>query len=104
MLRFGQLHRSFSKLAPGRHCAIPQLARQQLHSLFQRPQSQVRLLRFVLLKYLGLNCFQRVNAIDMSPADDTFLTGAADDSVRLWDLRTPTCQVSLVVMVNPKGQ
>ncbi|KAJ3067906.1 hypothetical protein HK102_007308, partial [Quaeritorhiza haematococci] len=33
----------------------------------------------------------RVTSLEMSPLDDQFLSGAHDDSVRLWDLRTPTC-------------
>ncbi|GAA6033557.1 hypothetical protein JCM8097_001454 [Rhodosporidiobolus ruineniae] len=35
---------------------------------------------------------KRVTSLAMSPCDDTFLSGAADDTVRLWDLRTPTAQ------------
>lgn len=30
----------------------------------------------------------------MSPSDDTFLSGATDDTVRLWDLRTQNAQVN----------
>ena len=30
----------------------------------------------------------RVTALEMSPADDTFLSGSLDDTVRLWDLRS----------------
>lgn len=30
--------------------------------------------------------------MDLSPVDDTFLSGSLDDTVRLWDLRTPECQ------------
>lgn len=30
----------------------------------------------------------------MSPQDDTFLSAARDDTVRLWDLRAPSAQVS----------
>jgi COMPASS component SWD2 len=28
----------------------------------------------------------------MSPVDDTFMSGATDDTVRLWDLRSQNCQ------------
>lgn len=37
----------------------------------------------------------RVVSLEMSPQDDTFLSGATDDTVRLWDLRTQNAQVSL---------
>jgi len=29
----------------------------------------------------------------MSPVDDTFLSGSLDKTIRLWDLRSPNCQV-----------
>lgn len=35
----------------------------------------------------------RVVSLQMSPQDDTFLSGATDDTVRLWDLRTQNAQV-----------
>jgi COMPASS component SWD2 len=31
--------------------------------------------------------------MDVSPVDDTFLSGAQDDTVRLWDTRSQNCQV-----------
>ncbi|KAJ3341163.1 member of Set1p complex, histone methyl transferase [Gonapodya sp. JEL0774] len=34
----------------------------------------------------------RVLCIDMAPADDHFISGSDDDSIRLWDLRTGKCQ------------
>lgn len=34
----------------------------------------------------------RVVSLEMSPIDDTFLSGAIDQTVRLWDLRTPNCR------------
>ncbi|EJU04611.1 WD40 repeat-like protein [Dacryopinax primogenitus] len=35
---------------------------------------------------------RRVICIQMSPVDDTFLTSSLDKTVRLWDLRSPTCR------------
>lgn len=36
-----------------------------------------------------------VVALEMSPQDDTFLSGATDDTVRLWDLRSASCAALL---------
>lgn len=33
----------------------------------------------------------------MSPIDDTFLSGALDGTVRLWDLRSQNCHVSVLL-------
>ena len=33
----------------------------------------------------------RVVALEMSPKEDTFASASADDTVRLWDLRTTDC-------------
>ena len=35
----------------------------------------------------------------MSPQDDTFLSAALDDTVRLWDLRSPDCLVIYIFKV-----
>jgi COMPASS component SWD2 len=37
----------------------------------------------------------------MSPLDDTFISGSLDDTVRLWDLRTPNCQGLVNIRGNP---
>lgn len=35
---------------------------------------------------------KKVTGLKMSPQDDTFLSSSLDETVRLWDLRTPNCQ------------
>ncbi|GAA5874754.1 hypothetical protein JCM1840_000424 [Sporobolomyces johnsonii] len=44
---------------------------------------------------------KRVVSLEMSPQDDTFLSGATDDTVRLWDLRTQNAQGLLNVAGHP---
>ena len=34
----------------------------------------------------------KVISLEMSPIDDGFMSGSMDKTVRLWDLRTPTCR------------
>ena len=43
------------------------------------------------------NC--RVVALSVSPVDDKFISGSLDNTIRLWDLRSPNCQVSVCVCV-----
>jgi len=31
----------------------------------------------------------------MSPMDDLFLSSSIDQTIRLWDTRTPVCQVNI---------
>ena len=49
------------------------------------------------------NC--RVVALSVSPVDDKFISGSLDNTIRLWDLRSPNCQVSnkVCVCVCPKN-
>jgi len=44
--------------------------------------------------------FLRVVALEMSPSDDTFLAGS-EDSIRLWDLRSPNCQGAVSIVGRP---
>ncbi|GAA6060873.1 hypothetical protein JCM10212_006253 [Sporobolomyces blumeae] len=44
---------------------------------------------------------KRVTSLAMSPQDDTFLSGATDDTVRLWDLRAATAQGLLNIAGHP---
>ncbi|KAI8885845.1 WD40 repeat-like protein [Backusella circina FSU 941] len=39
---------------------------------------------------------KRVINLEMSPADDTVITSSLDETVRLWDLRSSTCQGMVV--------
>lgn len=36
----------------------------------------------------------KVNSLEMSPVSDQFLSASSDDTVRLWDIRSPQCMVS----------
>ncbi|EGG04001.1 uncharacterized protein MELLADRAFT_49323 [Melampsora larici-populina 98AG31] len=44
---------------------------------------------------------RRVVSLEMSPRDDTVLSGSFDDTVRLWDLRSPSCQGVLNIAGQP---
>ncbi|WFD27881.1 hypothetical protein MNAN1_002889 [Malassezia nana] len=44
---------------------------------------------------------RQVVSLAMSPVDDTFLSAAVDDSVQLWDLRSPAAQGQLRVQGHP---
>ena len=44
---------------------------------------------------------KKVISLEMSPADDTFISGGLDNSVRLWDLRTPSCIGLMTVTGKP---
>ncbi len=72
-----------------------------------------------IIRYLSLhdNAYLRyfsghkskVTALEMSPLADTFISGAANDSVRLWDLRSPDCEGMMacegtpLVAIDPQG-
>ncbi|XP_046880647.1 WD repeat-containing protein 82-like isoform X1 [Hypomesus transpacificus] len=42
----------------------------------------------------------RVVALSVSPVDDKFISGSLDNTIRLWDLRSPNCQG----LTNPLGK
>ncbi|KAH9466189.1 hypothetical protein Pst134EB_001250 [Puccinia striiformis f. sp. tritici] len=44
---------------------------------------------------------RRVVSLEMSPRDDTVLSGSTDDTVRLWNLRSPSCQGVLNIAGQP---
>ncbi|KDQ53191.1 hypothetical protein JAAARDRAFT_39562 [Jaapia argillacea MUCL 33604] len=44
---------------------------------------------------------QRVVTLEVSPVDDGFMSGSLDKTVRLWDLRTPTCRGLLNLPSSP---
>ena len=44
---------------------------------------------------------KKVISLEMSPTDDTFISGGLDNSVRLWDLRTPSCNGLMQVTGKP---
>ncbi|KAF7327529.1 WD-REPEATS-REGION domain-containing protein [Mycena kentingensis (nom. inval.)] len=43
----------------------------------------------------------RVVSLEMSPVDDGFMSGSEDHTVRLWDLRAPTCRGLLALPAAP---
>jgi COMPASS component SWD2 len=43
----------------------------------------------------------RVVSLEMSPVDDGFMSGSMDKTVRLWDLRAPTCRGLLTLPSYP---
>lgn len=43
----------------------------------------------------GTHALFSVRSLQMSPVDDTFLSAGDDGTVRMWDLRTQGCRVSV---------
>lgn len=72
-----------------------------------------------VIRYLSLhdNAYLRyfhghdgpISALEMSPLDDTFMSGARNDTVRIWDLRSPSCAGALkcegrpMLAIDPQG-
>ncbi|POV99482.1 hypothetical protein PSHT_13530 [Puccinia striiformis] len=54
-----------------------------------------------LTSCVSLSLRERVVSLEMSPRDDTVLSGSTDDTVRLWDLRSPSCQGVLNIAGQP---
>ncbi|KAL7417300.1 WD40-repeat-containing domain protein [Mrakia frigida] len=44
---------------------------------------------------------QLVTSLSMSPIDDTFISSSLDETVRLWDIRSPTCTGRVTVGHSP---
>lgn len=42
-----------------------------------------------------------MTSLQMSPINDIFISGAPDDTIRLWDLRSPNCQGVVAINGNP---
>ena len=58
------------------------------------------LVNFQFIRYFTGHT-KRVISLEMSPTDDTFMSGSLDNSVRLWDLRTPNCSGIMQVQGKP---
>ena len=52
---------------------------------------------------------KRVTAVEMSPINDTVMTASLDETIRMWDLRSSTCQGMIhcegksLVAIDPQG-
>ena len=61
------------------------------------------LVNFQFIRYFTGHT-KRVISLEMSPTDDTFMSGSLDNSVRLWDLRTPNCSGIMQVQGKPVSE
>lgn len=53
---------------------------------------------FSMFLYLSNPFSLRVIALSMSPVDDIFLSGSLDNTIRLWDLKSPNCAVCFPII------
>jgi COMPASS component SWD2 len=44
----------------------------------------------------------RISSLELSPCDDNFITGSLDRSLRIWDLRSPSCVATVTTPSAPK--
>ena len=63
----------------------------------------MNLVNFQFIRYFTGHT-KRVISLEMSPTDDTFMSGSLDNSVRLWDLRTPNCSGIMQVQGKPVSE
>ena len=74
-----------------------------IYNLFHFLKEEIQKVIFNVCRYMSLkeNKYiryfgghdKKVVTLAMNPADDTFLSGSMDKTIRLWDLRSNHCQV-----------
>lgn len=52
---------------------------------------------------LLMRAWGRVVSLEVHPLEDTFMSGSMDNTVRLWDMRSPNCRVSLSFGLSPRA-
>ena len=75
-----------------------------LHDVFICPlTNQIDAIRYLSLhdnQYLRYfsGHQKRVTSLDLCPVNDMFISASIDDSVRIWDLRSPNCIVIFFIL------